>query len=72
MNNNPTQAQDVLDYMKKNGSISIREAIYDLGITRLASRIYELKRTGVAIVSESKKVKARNGRITNVAVYRLA
>lgn len=72
MNSNPTQAQDVLDYMKKNGSISIREAIYDLGITRLASRIYELKRTGVAIVSESRKVKARNGRITTVAVYRLA
>ena len=72
MNNNPTQAQDVLDYMKKNGSISIREAIYDLGITRLASRIYELKRTGVEIVSESRKVKARNGRITTVAVYRLA
>lgn len=72
MNNNPTQAQDVLDYMKKNGSISIREAIYDLGITRLASRIYELKRTGIAIVSESKQVKARNGRVTNVSVYRLA
>ena len=72
MNSNPTQAQDVLDYMKKNGSISIREAIYDLGITRLASRIYELKRTGVAIVSESRKVKARNGRITTVSVYRLA
>lgn len=72
MNSNPTQAQDVLDYMKKNGSISIREAIYDLGITRLASRIYELKRTGVEIVSESRKVKARNGRITTVAVYRLA
>ena len=71
-NSNPTQAQDVLEYMEKHGSISIREAIYDLGITRLASRIWELKRKGVQIVSESKQVKARNGRVTNVSVYRLA
>lgn len=71
MNNKPTQAQDVLDYMKNHGSISIREAIYDLGITRLASRIYELKRKGVQIKSETETVKARNGRTTFVSRYSL-
>lgn len=39
----PTQANRVLQYMKDFGSITQYEALRDLGIMRLASRISELR-----------------------------
>ena len=70
-NSNPTQAQDVLDFMRKHGSITRRQADRELGVMRLASRISELKRLGHEIKSEPIKVKARNGRSTYIARYSL-
>lgn len=43
-NSNPTQCQRVLEYIKNNGSITQYDALFDLGIMRLASRISELKK----------------------------
>lgn len=70
-NTNPTQAEDVLAFMQKHGSITHRQAEDFLGCMRLASRIHELRKDGKQIKSEMVKVKARNGRIAHVARYSL-
>ena len=40
------QKEMVLDYIKQFGSISTYEAFTDLGITRLAARIWDIKEDG--------------------------
>ena len=71
-NSNPTQADDVLDFMQKHGSITHRQAEDEIGCMRLASRIHELKRKrNINIKSELVKVKARNGRVAYIARYSL-
>ena len=44
-----TQCERVLKYMDDFGSISAVEAMNDLGVMRLASRIHELTRMGTPI-----------------------
>ncbi len=65
------QTARLLDYMKrlpKGVGITQREAINDLGIYRLASRICDLKQSGIPIQSQFKKVKTRYGE-TSVKEY---
>lgn len=66
-----TQNDMVLDYLKKYKSITQMEATNDLGITRLASRIADLKHAGYTIVSEFEHGKNRFGRPTRYKRYRL-
>lgn len=54
-----TQNQRVLDYIAENGSITQLEALRDLGIMRLASRISDLKREGYSIKGVTETVKNR-------------
>ena len=68
---NPTQRQMVLDYMYDFGSITSLEAIVDLGVHRLASRVSELKKMGYPIVSEYVPVKNRYGKTCHVKRYRV-
>ena len=68
-NSNPTQADEVLAFMRENGSITHRQAEDFIGCMRLASRICELKRRGHGIKSEIIPVKARNGRTAHIARY---
>lgn len=71
-NSNPTQADDVLAFLQKHGSITHRQAEDYLGCMRLASRIHELrKKRKLNIKSEMIAVKARNGRISHIARYSL-
>lgn len=56
---NVTQAQRVLEYMDEFGSITQLEALKDLGVMRLASRISDLKKQGFPIRSEIITVKNR-------------
>lgn len=73
MNQNPTQAREVLEYMEKNGSITILQAVYDLQITRLSARIWEIvNKMGIPVKSESVRVKKKNGKYTRIARYSLA
>lgn len=74
MNNNtmPSQADEVYEFMQKHGSITHRQAEEYIGCMRLASRIYELKKKGRNIIRETVKVKARNGRETYIAKYKIA
>lgn len=66
-----TQQQRILDYLKTFGDITPLEAIRDLGVLALSQRIGELKRSGVAIVTETAVVVNRWGQECRVARYRL-
>ena len=54
-----TQAERVLQYIEDFGSITQLEALNDLGVMRLASRISDLKKMGYPIKSETISVKNR-------------
>lgn len=56
-----TQHERILDYMDHFGSITPMDAIFDLGITKLATRIGELRKLGVPIESETVEGKNRYG-----------
>ncbi len=50
-----TQNQQIIQHMKRTGSITQREAIIDYSVQSLTKRISELRRTGYQIRSENKK-----------------
>ncbi len=64
-----TQSERVLDYIKEFGSITQLDAIRDLGIMRLASRVSDLKKSGVYITGKYEKVKNRYGEETQIKRY---
>lgn len=68
----PTQAQLILDYMNRHNSITPLEAMRDLGIYRLASRISDLRKRGCIIIDEWAEVPNRYGGKTRVKRYRMA
>ena len=71
-NRKPTQADRVLEYLHKYGTITQWDALMDLGIMRLASRISEIQNErGVAIASRFVTVKNRHGENCSVKEYRL-
>jgi hypothetical protein len=57
--------------MKDHGSVTPWEAMQNLGVYRLGARIYDLKKSGIAIRTEIKEVRSRNG-TARVACYSLA
>lgn len=65
-----TQCERVLKYMDDFGTISTMQAFSDLGVTRLASRIHDLKQMGYDIESETRYSKNRYGENTHYSVYR--
>ena len=68
----PTQNERILDYIEEFGSITQLEALTELGVMRLASRISDLRRKGVPIVSETVVVKNRFGEDCYIKRYSLA
>lgn len=54
-----TQAERVLDYITEFGSITQMDALKELGVMRLASRISDLKKMGFPITSTVEAVKNR-------------
>lgn len=71
-NSNPTQCDMILDYLKDFGEITQLDALKDLGVMRLASRVSELKRKGYAIKTTMRTAKNRYNKPTSFAVYTLA
>ena len=67
----PTQNERIVDYMRRFGSITHLEAIRDLGVQRLASRISDLRSRGLPITSEFVTVENRFGEKCNVKRYSL-
>lgn len=66
------QTDLILMHMKKYGYITHLEAEREYGIARLASRINDLRRQGVAIKSEMVAGKNRRQEDTHFARYSLA
>lgn len=64
-----TQCEMIEDHLDEWGSITPLEAMRDLGIYRLASRISDLKKQGHKIKSEMVSVATRNGGRTHIARY---
>lgn len=52
------QAERILKYIHDFGSISPMEAFNDLGVTKLATRVSEMRKQGIEF--EKKYVKAKN------------
>lgn len=66
-----TQCERIIQYMNDFGSITALEAMQDLGIMRLASRICDLKRQGYRIKKEDIQTKNRYGETIHIARYSL-
>ena len=66
-----TQCERVLQYMRDFGSITPLDAMRDLAVMRLASRVSDLRKMGYAIKKESRTEKNRYGQSTTFAVYSL-
>jgi hypothetical protein len=67
----PTQNQRILDYISEFGSITQLEALRDLGVMRLASRISDLRKRGYPITSTVEPVKNRWGEPVRIKRYSL-
>jgi hypothetical protein len=67
--NKTTQSQRVLEYIRETGSITQLEALKELGVMRLASRISDLKREGYNIISKPEAVVNRYGEKTYIKRY---
>jgi hypothetical protein len=64
-----TQCEMIEEYINEYGSISALEALRALGCYRLASRICQMKKSGLNIKSEMVSVATRNGGRTHIARY---
>ncbi len=64
-----SQKKMVLDYIREFGSITPIDAFRDLGVTRLAAKIFELKKDGHDIEKVIETSKNRFGNRTRYARY---
>lgn len=56
-----TQAERIVNYIHQYGSITPMEAFMDLGITKLATRVSEMKRDGIVFDQKYEQRKNRFG-----------
>lgn len=66
-----TQKERVLRHLKDYGSITSKDAIYEYGIFRLASRINDLKKDGISISTKYETTENRYGEKVSYARYSL-
>lgn len=64
-----TQRDAILEYIKEFGSITPMQAFADLGITKLATRISEMRKDGMKFKIEMVSTKNRYGKSVNYAKY---
>lgn len=64
-----SQKQMALDYIREFGSITPIDAFRDLGVTRLAAKVFELKKDGHDIDKVIETGKNRFGNRTRYARY---
>lgn len=67
-----TQTERVLEHMERRGGITALQAQNDYGIMRLGARIWDLKRAGHRISSETVSGVNRYGEKTRFTRYTLA
>ena len=66
-----TQREQIIDYLNQFGSITPMEAFADLGITKLATRISEMRKDGKEFRIETVKSTNRFGKTIRYAKYSL-
>ena len=64
-----TQREAIINYITEFGSITPMEAFADLGITKLATRISEMRDDGMQFKIEMVKSKNRYGKTVRFAKY---
>ena len=64
-----TQRELILQYIKDFGSITPMQAYADLGVTKLATRISEMRKDGMTFRIETVRSKNRYGKPTHFAKY---
>lgn len=64
-----TQREAIIDYITEFGSITPMQAFADLGITKLATRISEMRKDGWSFNIEMVSVKNRYGKSVSFAKY---
>lgn len=69
MGKKPTQRDLITDYINRFGSISPMEAFSDLGITKLATRVSEMKKDGIEFKIVLEKGQNRYGKPMYYARY---
>ena len=67
-----TQREAIIEYITEFGSITPMQAFSDLGITKLATRISEMRRDGLKFKIEMVTVKGRYQRTVTYAKYSFA
>lgn len=66
-----SQNDRIVKYMNRYGTITTMDAFIDEGITRLASRIHEIKEAGYDVCSRDVRVMTRSGKYAIVTEYSL-
>ena len=64
-----TQREMILQYIEDFGSITPMQAFADLGITKLATRISEMRKDGMSFNIETVSGRNRYGKPTHYARY---
>ena len=64
-----TQHEEILKYFKSHKTITPMEAFSHLGITKLATRVSEMKRNGYVFKQEMIEVQNRHGATVRVMQY---
>ena len=67
-----TQREAILQYIKDFGSITPFQAFADLGITKLATRISEMRKDGMEFRIDMIHVRNRYGKSVSYAKYSFA
>ena len=72
MSKAPTQKELILKYLHDFGSITPMQAFSDLGITKLSTRVSEMRSDdGIKFKIESVKIKNRYGKTVHFSRYSL-
>lgn len=66
-----TQREQILQYIKDFGSITPMDAFWDLGITKLATRISEMRRDGIEFTIVMEKGRNKYNKPVRYARYSL-
>lgn len=66
-----TQREQIVNYINEFGSITPMDAFRDLGITKLATRVSEMRKDGYDFDIRMIKSKNRFGKTVMFAEYRL-
>lgn len=63
------QVNRVIEFMRKNGSITQQQAFEILGVTRLAAVISIIKTKGYVVKTVRSKIVNSYGKNTSIAIY---